>query len=291
MDLSLDRVASVTILKDAASTAIYGSKAANGVVVVETKSPERGRLRLSYNGNYDISFADLSDYNLMDAAEKLEFEKLAGNFDINSAISQEQFTERYYDLLSNVKRGVDTYWMSEPLRISFNHRHNLYLEGGDQQMRYGLGVSYSNVDGVMKFSIRNSFSANLDLIYRNGNFQFMNKLTIDYGNTENPIVAFSSYSRANPYYEKRTPGGGVEKWLEARTYENIAGNAYSAQWVANPLWNAAQNSYNKGTSWGVRNSFSLEYDPYPSLQIRARFGISKSFSESEIFYSPTSLRC
>ena len=53
----------------------------------------------------------------MDAAEKLEFEKLAGNFDINSAISQEQFTERYYDLLSNVKRGVDTYWMSEPLRI------------------------------------------------------------------------------------------------------------------------------------------------------------------------------
>ena len=49
MDLSLDRVASVTILKDAASTAIYGSKAANGVVVVETKSPERGRLRLSYN--------------------------------------------------------------------------------------------------------------------------------------------------------------------------------------------------------------------------------------------------
>ena len=290
MDLSLDRVASVTILKDAASTAIYGSKAANGVVVVETKSPERGRLRLSYNGNYDISFADLSDYNLMDAAEKLEFEKLAGNFDINSAISQEQFTERYYDLLSNVKRGVDTYWMSEPLRISFNHRHNLYLEGGDQQMRYGLGVSYSNVDGVMKFSIRNSFSANLDLIYRNGNFQFMNKLTIDYGNTENPIVAFSSYSRANPYYEKRTPGGGVEKWLEARTYENIAGNAYSAQWVANPLWNAAQNSYNKGTSWGVRNSFSLEYDPYPSLQIRARFGISKSFSESEIFYSPTDTR-
>ncbi|MEI3421782.1 MAG: TonB-dependent receptor plug domain-containing protein [Butyricimonas faecihominis] len=79
MDLSLDRVASVTILKDAASTAIYGSKAANGVVVVETKSPERGRLRLSYNGNYDISFlADLSDYNLMDAAEKLELRNWQG---------------------------------------------------------------------------------------------------------------------------------------------------------------------------------------------------------------------
>ena len=75
MDLSLDRVASVTVLKDAASTAIYGAKAANGVVVVETKSPEPGRLRVSYSGNFDISFADLSDYNLMNAREKLEFER------------------------------------------------------------------------------------------------------------------------------------------------------------------------------------------------------------------------
>ena len=290
MDLSMDRVASVTILKDAASTAIYGAKAANGVVVVETKSPGAGRLRLSYNGNYDISFADLSDYNLMNASEKLEFEKLSGNFDTNKAISQEQLTERYYDLLENVKRGVDTYWMSEPLRVAFSHRHNLYMEGGDQQMRYGLGVSYSNVDGVMKSSIRNSFSANLDLIYRNGKFQFMNKLTIDYGKTENPIVAFSSYSRANPYYEKRTPGGGVEKWLEARVYNNIAQNSYSPVWVPNPLWDASQNSYSKGNSWGVRNSFSMEYDPLSSIQIRARFGINKNSYETEVFYSPTDTR-
>lgn len=55
MDLSMDRIASVTILKDAASTAIYGAKAANGVVVVETKVPQGGRLRLSYNGSFEIS--------------------------------------------------------------------------------------------------------------------------------------------------------------------------------------------------------------------------------------------
>lgn len=59
MDLSMDRIASVTILKDAASTAIYGSKAANGVIVVETKAPQMGKLKVSYSGNYNISFADL----------------------------------------------------------------------------------------------------------------------------------------------------------------------------------------------------------------------------------------
>lgn len=79
-DLSMDRVESITILKDAASTAIYGSKAANGVIVVETKKPEAGKLHFTYNGNFQMSWADLSDYNLMNASEKLEFEKRSGHY-------------------------------------------------------------------------------------------------------------------------------------------------------------------------------------------------------------------
>lgn len=73
-DLSMDRVESINVLKDAASTAIYGAKAANGVIVIETKKPEPGKLRFSYNGNYQVAWADLSDYNLMNSSEKLEFE-------------------------------------------------------------------------------------------------------------------------------------------------------------------------------------------------------------------------
>ena len=78
VNLNMDRVQSVTILKDAASTALYGSKAANGVVVIETKQPEPGTFRVSYNGNFSLSIPDLSDYNLMNAREKLEFEQKAG---------------------------------------------------------------------------------------------------------------------------------------------------------------------------------------------------------------------
>ena len=87
MDLNMNRVASVTLLKDAASTAIYGSKAANGVVVIETKAPERGKLQLSYKGDFSVTVADLTDYNLMNSREKLEFETLAGVYkDRNSDI-------------------------------------------------------------------------------------------------------------------------------------------------------------------------------------------------------------
>ena len=80
ISLNIDRVKSVTVLKDAASTAIYGSKAANGVIVVETVPPEPGQLRVSYSANLGVQFPDLSDYNLMNASEKLQFEKLAGRY-------------------------------------------------------------------------------------------------------------------------------------------------------------------------------------------------------------------
>ena len=150
VNLNMDRVASVTILKDAASTAIYGSKAANGVIVVETVQPEAGKLRLSYNGNYGIQFADLSAYNLMNASEKLEFERLTGlygDLESNTNISN---IEKYNRRLAEVKRGVDTYWMNEPLRTVFNHSHNVYIDGGDDAMRYGLGFGYNNSNGVMQ---------------------------------------------------------------------------------------------------------------------------------------------
>lgn len=84
MNLNMNRVASVTLLKDAASTAIYGSKAANGVVVIETKMPEKGKLQVSYKGDYGLDFADLTDYNLMNSREKLEFERLAGVYRDNT---------------------------------------------------------------------------------------------------------------------------------------------------------------------------------------------------------------
>lgn len=284
MDLNIDRVASVTILKDAASTAIYGSKAANGVVVVETKSPARGQLRLSYNGNVDISFADLTDYNLMNAEEKLEFERLSGTFTSVSAIEQEQLTGRYNRLLRDVKKGVDSYWLSEPLRLGLTHRHNIYMEGGDSQMRYGLGANYSGVQGVMKSSIRDIMGLSLDLIYRKKGFNFMNKVSVDWNRSDNPIVSFSEYAKANPYYEKKS--GSTDRWLEDWQAENIAGVVYRQVQVANPSYNDAQNSYNKGNSFSVRNNLSIEVRPIDALNIRGRVGITKSITETETFTSP-----
>ena len=97
-----------------------------------------------------------------------------------------------------VERGVDTYWLSEPLRTVFNHSHNLYIDGGDEAMRYGLGLGYKNSDGVMKGSNRDIFSGNIDLSYRKKSLLFSNKFSMDVTNSEREPVSFSDFAWANP---------------------------------------------------------------------------------------------
>ena len=74
-DMDINRVESITILKDASATAVYGSRGSNGVIVLTTIRPKSGQIRVSLNANYYISIPDLRDYNLMNAKEKLEYER------------------------------------------------------------------------------------------------------------------------------------------------------------------------------------------------------------------------
>ena len=282
MNLNMNRVASVTILKDAASTAIYGSKASNGVVVIETKAPARGRLQLSYKGDFGLSLADLSDYNLMNAREKLEFETLAGVYDdkTGSPLAQIRLDALRNERLKEIERGVDTYWLSEPVRPGFTHKHNIYAEGGEDKIRYGIGLSYGNVAGVMKGSDRETLEGNVDLIYRTGKFQFSNKLSINWLDTSNPTVSFAEYAYANPYYRKRNSEGGVDRYLY---YPADDVDDYP---VANPLWNAHLNNWDKATGFGFTNNFILEWFVTEELRARAKFGITKQDDDEQTRLSP-----
>ena len=98
-DLDINRIESITLLKDAASTAIYGSKGANGVVVVETIKPKAGEVMINYSGDAQVAWADLGVYNMMNAAEKLEFEVLAGRYgDLNDWSGNRESIAQYSGL-------------------------------------------------------------------------------------------------------------------------------------------------------------------------------------------------
>ena len=280
-DLNMNRVASVTILKDAASTAIYGSKAANGVVVIETIKPEKGRLRLSYKGDFSVTAADLTDYNLMNASEKLQFEELAGVYTdlTNNPLNQLRLDNLKNEREKEIARGVDTYWLSVPLRTGFTQKHNVYAEGGEENIRYGLGLSYGNTKGVMKGSDRQTLAGNLDLIYRTGKFQFSNKLTINYLDTSDPTVPFSDYALASPYYRSHNANGSIDKYLYVP--ENDTESP-----VANPLWNAHLNNYDVSDNFGFTNNFIAEWFATRDLRVRAKLGLTNEVGTSDTRLSP-----
>ena len=289
-DLSMDRVQSITVLKDAAATAIYGSKAANGVVVVETKAPAPGTLRLTYNGNLNLSFADLSDYNLMNSKEKLEFERLAGcygDLDANGEIVSEYDQRLYYQRLAEVKRGVDTYWMSEPLRFATSHSHNLFAEGGDDRMRYGLGFSYNKTQGVMKGSDRDVINGNVQLLYRYKSLSFKNYLNLDYSMSSREKVTFSKFSQANPYHRKKNEDGVVEQVLEIYTDSDANSPTYLQELKNyNPLYDMTLGSSDETSSFGFTNNFEIDWQVFDGLRAKGRFSISKSTDRGEVFKSP-----
>ena len=282
-NLDINRIASMTLLKDAASTAIYGSKAANGVVVVETIKPKAGQLRVSYNGSMDVSIPDLGGYNLMNAREKLEFEKMAGkytntNYPANMIVELDNLYQQH---LADVASGVDTYWLSEPLRTGINHRHQLYFDGGSEGFLFGIGLNYNNVDGVMKKSNRTVYGANIDLTYRVGKLQFSNKFTAQKTLTDNPIVSFSEYAAANPYFKKYDENGEVSKYLANNYYEGVIGN---------PMYNDRLNSRDNGSQLMLSDYLMAEYNPFKDLKIRGKFGITYYDKDADKFLSPDDTR-
>lgn len=278
VDLDPERVESITILKDAAATAIYGSRAANGVVVFETKKPKSGKLNVSYSTNVGITVPDLSDYNLMNAAEKLQFEKDAKLFDPNNA----EHMNYYNHYLREIQQGVDTYWLSEPLRTAVTHRHSMSFDGGDDALRYGVNVNYNATPGVMKESDRNSMGMDISLQYRRKKWNVNNQLMLSntVGNNT-PYGSFSEYTRLNPYYRKTDEMG---RYLQVIERKNMgAGNEMAT--ITNPLYNTQFPFKDRNDNFSITNNLAVECAIRDNLRASAEVSFTKSSAKSEKFLS------
>lgn len=289
-DLSMDRIENIVVLKDAAATAIYGSKAANGVIVVETKVPAMGKLSINYSGNFGVAFSDLSDYNLMNASEKLEFERLAGYYgDLrpDGGFDDESEATKYNLRKAEIARGVDTYWLNEPIQTAFRHKHDFHIEGGEQKIRYGVGFSYGNNEGVMKGSGREVMNGNIRLIYRTNKIAVSNYLNLDYSLATREKVAFSEFARANPFFRKTDENGEVIKVLEKYTNYDWNSPDYGKDvYVYNPMYNASLGSFDETSIMGFTNNTDIDWSILSELKAKVRFSINKSTTRGTKFKSP-----
>lgn len=290
LDLDMTRVESVTLLKDAAATAIYGSRAANGVVVITTKAPKEGELRLSYSHETNINLPDLSDYKLLNAAEKLEYERLAGLYsNDNQNIQQIELDKLYYNKLANVVGGVNTDWISQPVRTAVGQKHAVYLEGGAPTFRYGIDLRYQTRPGVMKGSARNQYSGGVNLSYNiKDKIKFQNELTVTMVNAnESPYGNFANYARMNPYYKISDENGNILQQVGGwdRYYTN---GSTSKENILNPLYNATLSNFDKSKYTEVMNNLAVDYEIISGLRLRGQLSLIKRMSLYDAFLSPKS---
>lgn len=280
-DLDPTRIESMTILKDAAATAIYGSRAANGVVVITTVAPKPGEVRVSYNFTGTLEMPDLRDYNLANASEKLEIERLAGLFDVSAGDNMGNIINSYSKKYAQIRKGVDTNWLVLPLRNSFDHKHSVYVEGGTQNLRCGVDASYNGTKGVMKGSSRDRYSVGFSLDYRMKSLQVKNTVSFTHTkSTESPYGSFSDYTSMQPYDTPYEDGILVEQLAFSKTDRNSAAN--------NPLYEATLANYDWNAYDEITNNLSLNWYLTDYWTVRGQFSVTRKYANSEKFIDPLS---
>lgn len=169
-------IESITVLKDAAAAAIYGSRAANGVIVVTTKRGVSGRMRVSYSNSFSWSFRPQRDLSLMNSAEKLAWEQelwdefsasgysqsltspntifpivgiigqiRAGVGDFSGMKGDTEAQDRYIRSLAS----TDTNWYDLLFRNAFSHNHHLSLSGGSDRYTYYVSLGFNDDNGML----------------------------------------------------------------------------------------------------------------------------------------------
>ena len=185
-------IESITVLKDAAATAIYGSRAAGGVIVINSKQGQPGKMRTSYSAHFGIGLKPQRDAGLMNASEKLAWEqelwdefaaeKYAGNetqYPVVGIVGMlranklgrngtlwtdddfEAMTTSEQDAYIQDLASQSTDWFDVIFRNSFNMTHNLSFSGGNPTSTYYASLGYASQEGLLKESGYDRYSMNL----------------------------------------------------------------------------------------------------------------------------------
>ena len=282
-DLDINEVEKITVLKDASATALYGSKAANGVIVISRKPILESTVRVQYNFTGNLQLPVLSDYNVLNAADKLEYERLAGLYDANGVISsttglplQYEYDELYNQRYKLIAAGLNSDWLSQPARTAFSHDHSLRVYGGASNLRYELTGRFGDTRGVMKDDYRKRYNIGFKLDYYIGTLTLSNRTTYQEVSVKNtPYGSFSQYVQMNPYDRIYNENGTVNT--------NLAWN------LNNPLYEATLGSFSTSGTRTLSNSTDLRWDINKMFLVTGHFNVSSDMGSSDNFTSPNSL--
>jgi len=275
-DMDINEIETVTVLKDASAAALYGARAANGVIVIERKRVAEGKIRVAYNLISSVQMPDFSDYNLLDPMQKLEYEKLAGLYTSADPVAQYGLDSVYNNRFKMIRSGVQTDWMAQPSRVGFTNDHSVRVSGGSQGTRYELNGRFAQVNGVMKGDGRDRYGFGFMIEhYAAKGFSFTNRTTFNRVNSvASPYGAFSNFIQLNPYDAIYDEYGQMNKLL---SWEK-----------ANPLYEASLGSFDRNWTQLISNDFDARWNINSNFRLTTHWNISLNQGNIEGFLSPLS---
>lgn len=271
-DIDIFDIESVVTLKDASATALYGEQAANGVILVNRKKSSQQEVRVSYNFTGKMEFADLSGYSMMNAREKLDFELKSNVYKDDTGVKMEAYNKK----LAWVNSGIDTDWLSKPLRNSFSHSHSANVSGGGNGMSYQLSARYGDTNGVMKGDNRVNAGVGAYFSY-NLNQKLIATLRADF--TQNSTTGsnygkFSDFVNANPYDSPWDEYGEYRKKLSGE--------------LMNPLYESTLASFSNSKDKEFKGSLNLRWNVLNGFYMTGFGSLGTTSGRADKYSSPYS---
>ena len=270
-----DQIKSINVLKDAASTAIYGSRGAAGVILVTTKNAVEGQTNVSYSGYVQVKDSSTEVYDVLDASDYLKF---------TLGYARDYSAENYRNLLKYFGIGAENgnhyneyarmgshNWQRDLLKTGISHNHNLTISNGTKRNRTMFSLNYTYDDGT----VINSWYRRI-----NASLRTTEKIT-DNLDLELNLGYNTSKSNGNG----RQAGGYQYRALEPLGPEptNYAGFGNGSSYVEE-IYNPVELTYNdepNSSNHNFRGIASLNWRPVQGLTLRTEFGINKGFTRSE----------
>lgn len=278
-DISPSDIENISVLKDAASAAIYGVRAANGVILITTKKGQTGAAKVNYQGSYTIQSATV----LPEFVNGYQWALMKN--EVVPGMYSDEALQKLQDG-SDPDNYANTDWMDAIMRTAGMQKHHLSVSGGTESTHYMASVSYSDQDGIMLNTgvKRLGFRSNVDSRYKR--FTFGLNVSGNRNDVRSPGSSISGESgimRQVSWFSRPTV---PVRYASNGHYGYIDGSWRDAEMMKNPL-ETIETGYNKNTQWRFNGKATVGLDIWDGLKIQSSFAYNY-YNNATKSYSPQS---
>ena len=292
--LNPDDIESITVLKDAAAASLYGSRAANGVILITTKRGKKGRSSISYSGEAGVSrMAVGRAFDLLDGPQFIQYIKDAADnaYAMNPAYSYGETGETWASWVADPSGQTSTDWKRQIFRNALRHSHQLSLTAGNDMTQVYAGLGYSRNDGIVTGSYFERYSGRVNVDHKVNDWlkvglRQMVSFTGSRGHSDQSdqsqgmgyATPVGVLTQSDPTAKPKNPDG---TWNENVSWSGFTTNPH--------LLFDSDIQYNKSHSMRSMSNIDLEFTFSKALSLKNTFGYDYMDNKQYLWWAPSSI--